>query len=267
MLYFIPFLLLLASCSDSKESNSPSSRGEFITRKHDEFAYRTLQPHLQQRESYPWEKPLIGNHPPITKEHFRCKGSSLNPARLYHNGKESIKLFDCGGAEKHSLPLRNGNEFIYPILIKLMNYIQAQTSKKIVITCGHRCPDHNAYSDPSKDNLYSKHMIGAEVSFYVQGLENQPEKIVSLIQKFYQERYKNDEYTSFKRYSKPDTNTSIHPWYNKEVYVKVFNQQEGRNMDNRHPYPYLSIQVRYDSDLNSRVIYDWNQAYKNYLRK
>lgn len=250
-------LLLLFSCSDSNPKKS-TLRGEYITRTHDDFAF-IAEPQLPlPREPYPWEKPLIGNHPPITKEHFRCKGSSSNPERVYFNGKENIHLRDCGGPTKHSLPLQDGKEFVYPILIDLLNYIQAKTERRVIITSGHRCPDHSAYAEP--ENPHSKHTVGAEVSFYVQGLESQPEKIVALLQQYYAG-------APFERYHKEDTNVSTPPWYNKEIFIKLFKPTEGRNADNRHPYPYLAIQVRHDRDRNCRVLYDWNMAHKNFLRK
>jgi len=267
MIYLLPLILLLNSCSDSVESDSSHQRGEFITRKYNEFAFAPPYPKPQERPPYPWEKPLIGNHPLITTEYFRCKGSSLNPGRVYNNGSETTRIYDCGGAEKHSLPLRNGKDFIYPILLELVNYIQAQTGKRVVITCGHRCPEHNIYSDPSPPNQQSKHMIGAEVSFYVQGMETQPEKIINIIQKYYKEKHTTTPFTNFERYEKGDTDVSTLPWYNKEVFIKLFKPSEGRNMDNRHPYPYISIQVRYDTETKQRIQYNWNDAYKNYLRK
>ena len=112
-------------------------------------------------------------------------------------------------------------------------------------------------------------MIGAEVSFYVQGLENAPQTIVNLLMDFYKDnpKYKNSkEYTEFLRYEKGNSNVSIPPWYNKEVFIKIFNKSEGRNYDNRHPYPYISIQVRHDRDINEKVTYSWDLATKNYLR-
>ena len=64
-----------------------------------------------------------------------------------------------------------------------------------------------------------------------------------------------------------DTGILTAPWYNKEIFIKLYKKKEGRNFDNRHPYPYISIQVRFDTELNERVIYSWDKAYKNYLRK
>lgn len=267
MRFLIFVAIVLFSCSDSTSKDSKSSPGELISRRHNEYRYLPEKNEKLKPEPYPWEKPLVGNFPSITKEFFRCKGSSLNPVRVYHNGKETARLYDCGGSEKHSLPLRDGKEFVYPILIELLNYIQAQTGKHVVITSGHRCPEHNAYSDPTKENQYSKHMVGAEVSFYLQGWEGYPSQVVTLIQQYYKEKYTNADFTEFHRYEKSDTNVSTPPWYNKEVFVKLFKANEGRDMDNRHPYPYLAIQVRYDPEKNTRVLYNWNEAHKNYLRK
>jgi hypothetical protein len=126
------------------------------------------------------------------------------------------------------------------------------------------------YVDSSFLNSFSKHMIGAEVSFFVQGMENHPEEILKIIFEYYKKisPFKDHaEFSSFQRYEKPDTNVSIKPWFNKEVFIKLFNKEEGRNFDNRHPYPYIALQARYDTELGGPVLYSWDKAYKNYLRK
>ena len=113
-------------------------------------------------------------------------------------------------------------------------------------------------------------MIGAEVSFYVQGMEELSEKIIQLCQDFYKTNpdYSNKkEYTEFKVYEKEDTYVSTPPVYNKEIYIKLYKKKEGRDFDNRHPYPYISIQVRHDREKDERVIYSWKEANQNYLRK
>ena len=195
---FFMVLAVVCACSSSDKPDADSLRrnnqkGEYIYRQHDETLFETSRPERKHPEPYPWEKELAGKYPKITKEFFRCKGSQLNPPRMATQSGEVVRFYDCGGAEKHSLPLRNNKEFIYPILIDLVNYIQAKTGKRIVITCGHRCPDHNTYADPSVEGQSSKHMIGAEVSFYVQGLEDQPEQIVKYLQDYYKEKHKGDK--------------------------------------------------------------------------
>lgn len=254
---------------DSAHDRLRNQKGEYIYRKHDEIFLLVPPPERQIAQTYPWEKEGTSRHPRITKEFFRCKGSSLNPCHIVQKQEEPQRYHDCGGAEKHSLPLRDGKEFVYPILLELANYIQDETNKRLVITSGHRCPEHNAYVDPSSSNQYSKHAIGAEVAFYIQGMEERPEAIVKLIQDFYKKdsRYKGKrEYEEFKRYEKSDVNVSTAPWMNKEIFIKLFKKDEGRNFDNRHPYPYISIQVRYDRDLKERVVYTWGKAHNNYHR-
>ncbi|EFB42231.1 MULTISPECIES: hypothetical protein [Parachlamydia] len=270
--YFLVIFVLgiLSSCSSPDQpldSQHGYQKGEYLYRVHDEYLFTIHPPEAAQAQVYPWEKNVIGGCPKITKEFFRCKGSGLNPEHVVQNEKETKRFYDCGG--KHSLPLREGEEFIYPVLIDLLNHIQAKTNSKVVITCGHSCPDHHAYSDQTPDNRYSKHMIGAEVAFYVQGMENSPEVIIDLIKDFYKNepKYLNkNEYTEFKAYEKDDTNVVTRPIYNKEIYIKIFKETEGRNFDNRHPYPYIAIQVRHDFDQKTKVAYSWNAAYRNYLR-
>lgn len=276
-LYFISvaFTLILSfccSCSSSDDTDASKERfqkGEYIYRKQDESLF-TIEPQTPNTpEPYPWEKGLVGNHLKITKEFFRCKGSSLNPSKTAMEKDIAVQYFDCGGAEKHSLPLRDKKEFVFPILLDLLNYIQAKTNKRVVITSGHRCPDHNTYCDPSKDNQYSKHMVGAETSFYVQGMEDRPDQVISLIQNYFKDtpKYKGKkDFIEFSRYEKGDASVSTKPWMNKEIFVKLFHRKEGRNFDNRHPYPYISVQVRYDWDTQEKIIYTWDKATKNYLR-
>lgn len=275
LLFTFLLILFCTACSTSDEPKTQQSsqryqKGEYIYRHHQETFSQVPVAEAQTLDPYPWEKGNAGNYPKITKEFFRCKGSNLNPVRVVQEkGNEPSRYFDCGGAEKHSLPLRNKKEFIYPILIDLVNYIQAKTQKRIVITSGHRCPEHNTYVDSSPSNQYSKHMLGAEVSFYVQGMENDPNSIVKSIQDYFKETAKyqgQKEFIEFQRYEKSDSNISTNPWYNKEVFIKIFKTKEGRNFDNRHPYPYISIQVRLDYDTNEKVVYSWDKAYHNFLR-
>lgn len=271
-LFGVICLIFLCGCEDrslfeEKALKKQNQHVEVIART---SSQKTFIPPMtpQPLPSYPWQK-QGGKHPQITKEHFRCRGHPLNPVKSEVVKGEKVKYHDCGGAKKHSLPLIHGQEGVYPILITLVNYIQAESGGKVVITSGHRCPDHNLYADPSPANQYAKHQMGAAVDFYVQGYEKQPEKIIALIMKYYQNHpeYKSKkEWVEFKRYEKGDSHTSIQPWMNKEVFIKLFLVSEGRNFDNRHPYPYISLQVRYDPIKNERVVYSWNQAYKQYLR-
>jgi hypothetical protein len=271
----ILFALLLCvgcrsdSAKDEASPEDPNVIGEYIYRMHDEHAFVPPEPVKSKPLAYPWDASGSSQLPRITKEYFRCKGSALNPRRTVEQNGEIVPLFDCGGPQKHSLPLRDGKEFIYPILIDLLNHIQIKTGKRVIITSGYRCPEHNAYINSAKENQTSKHMVGAEVTFYVLSMENNPEAIVRLIQDYYKisPKYKGQkEFIEFKRYEKEDTNVSTQPWYNKEIFIKLFKKNEGRDLDNRHPYPYISLQVRYDIDKQEKVIYDWNTAFRNYMR-
>lgn len=264
-------LLAINGCvSQPKKKPATLSRVERLTRRHQETICACPDPVLIKRENYPWEEGTKGIHPRLTKEFFRCKGSSLNPVHVVQRGKEEVRFYDCGGARRHSLPLRDQKEFIYPILIDILNYLQDLTGKRVVITCGHCCPDHCQYLDPSPQNQTSKHLIGAEVDFYIEGMESQPEEVVEKVQQYYRDvdRYRGlKEYQEFKRYSVDKTNVSTSPWYNKEIFIKLVKKGEGRDFDNRHPYPYLTLQVRYDWDMKENVSYTWEKAFGNFHRR
>jgi len=262
--------LLLASCSRLEQSEKEkikrrNCKAEWIYRAQNESFYPLVNPLHTPRSSYPWE--AQGNLPKITKEFFRCRGNPLNPPLALSDLPEP--RLDCEGGSRHGLPIIHGKESVFPILVDLLNYVQKKTGRRVIITCGHRCPVHNVYSDPSKENLVSKHQIGAEVDFYVQGMEDRPHEIIGLLMQYYQEvgTFRNDkEYLEFVRYQQPDARVRTQPWMNKEVYIKLYAENEGRDADNRHPYPYICIQVRYDRIKRERVFYDWAKAHKGYPR-
>lgn len=239
-----------------------------ITRCSKEVLYSLDPPALKKKTLYPWEGD--SNLPKITKDFFRCRGSAQNALRLdYSSGDTPSTYSDCEGGTRHGLPQIHGKAGVYPVLIDLLNYIQKVTSKRVVITSGHRCPQHNQYVSQDKRNQTSKHQIGAAVDFYVQGMEDQPLEIVSLLMQYYQETksYSSQkEYQEFSRYTKSDTDVEIQPWMNKEIFIKLYQRDEGRDFDNRHPHPYLSIQVRYDRMIGERVNYEWKKANQGYSR-
>lgn len=262
-------VLLCFAFYTGRPANPSRVLGEPIARLRSE---RVAIPRQEKKPpwSYPWEDGTAAEVPKITKDFFRCKGSVLNPERVVTENGKTSRYADCGGFEKHSLPLREQKEFIYPVLLNLLNHVQNATGKRVVITSGHRCPAHNAYVDPSKQNVFSKHTLGAEVSFYVLGMEDRPLQVVEILKDYYRSnsRYQEQpEFLQFQRYEKEDTNVSTLPWFNKEVFIKYFKSNEGRDFDNRHPYPYISIQVRYDIDKGERVLYSWEAANKNILQR
>ena len=265
---YLGIICLSLACSRLEQSEREKVRrrnckAEMIYRSHDDCFYPLAAPVHTPRSIYPWE--AEANLPRITKEYFRCKGNPANPPVLLADAADPI--LDCEGSSRHGLPIISGREGVYPILIDLLNYIQKKTGKRVIVTCGHRCPSHNAYSDTSKDNRTSKHQIGAEVDFYVQGMEDRPLEIAGLLMQYYQENpfYKNDkECLEFKRYDK--SNTRIQPWMNKEIFIKINQKDEGRDGDNYHPHAYLTLQVRFDKERRERVVYEWSKANKGYPR-
>ncbi|HXF28455.1 MAG TPA: D-Ala-D-Ala carboxypeptidase family metallohydrolase, partial [Chlamydiales bacterium] len=218
---------IFSACSSSEEERAHSCPGEYIYRLTSDTPLE-INPYISKpKPLYPWQSDTSASNglKSITKEYFRCKGFSLNPPKVIKSpeGKETARYTDCGGCQKHSLSVRNKKEYIFPILLELVNHIQTVTKKQVIITSGHRCPDHNSYIDPSPQNSGSKHLIGAACDFYIKGLEAHPEVAVKIIQEFYRNdaRYqKQKEYQEFRRFEKA-TNVATHPWLNKEVFIKL----------------------------------------------
>ncbi|MEM8727667.1 MAG: hypothetical protein AAGE99_03025 [Chlamydiota bacterium] len=259
---FLPLILsTLINCSGLEKSEEKKVRGQNlviapIQRQSDETLFPFPPTWLKKRAPYPWEAKYIGNHRRITKEFFRCRGNVFSPPIQIQREKDSIYHQDCGGIEMHGLPLKNGEEYIYPILIELLNFLQEKLDRGVVITCGHRCPAHNLYADPSKKGQSSKHLIGAEVDFYVKGFEYDPQPVLD---------------TLFSYYERPMlrtttlTDAATPSWYNEEVAITLFRAAEGRDFDTDHPYPYISIQVRYDRDTKETVRYSRRRAHHGYM--
>lgn len=248
---YVLFLAALASCSGLEESQKKqlkerNERKDLVHRLSTERLYLEPKLVLQPRGPYPWEANYLGGQSSITKELFRCR---------------------C--ASKHSLPMRGGQEFMYPILLEILSYLQAKTGKAVVITCGHRCPTYHAHADPSLYGSTSKHMIGAEVDFYVAGLESKPLDVVNHIIAYYKEKeaYRNSkEYQTFLRLEATKLDIKTPAWYNKEILIKLYQKEEGRDCDNNHTHPYLSIQVRFDREKNEKVTYSWEKAFQGYVK-
>lgn len=205
-----------------------------------------------------------GRYAKITPDFFRCRGSSIHPAvPVLRDGKVVENIFDCGGTGAHSLSVRDGKEYIFPVLLDLLNEIQQKTKKQVVITSGHHCPQHHRYVTARGASSSVKHMIGAAVTFYVVGLEKAQEEVLKVIANYYQNypvsEKERTKYTEFVRSDKCEDKATI-AWYNKEVFIKFYKDREGRDADNMHPFPYFSIQVRFDRELNKEVVFKHTDA-------
>ncbi len=260
--YITIFLFLfLASCSGLEESAQKKVREQnkitrAILRESDERTLVIAPPILKPREPYPWENRWVGGHRRITKEHFRCHGKLLNPPIQIQTSDHRIVYHqDCGGIDGHSLPIKENREFIYPILVELLNTIQGATGKQVVITCGHRCPIHNTYADSSKAAGASKHQVGAEVDFYVEGMEQAPHAIIDILIKHYRENETDPAYREFHATAKG--------WANREIEIRHHHAHEDRDGDNQHPYPYITIELKYDRTKKRPVHYSWHEAHNS----
>lgn len=249
-------MILLVSCQGEVNNQRRYERHR-IERLEGDRVWDLGEPELCELPSYVWDERYCGPYPRITQEFFRCRGSRLNPPRCEIKGSgESVEYTDCGGLAQHGLPLLDGEEFVYPALMMILNRLQEELEKRVVITCGHCCPQHSSYVESSPSNRVSKHMIAAEVDFYVEGLEEEPERVIEQILAMYPH--------SWQRYQRAETNVRVAPWFNDEVFVKLYQRDEGRDFDNRHSHPYIGVQVRRHKGV--RVSYTWEAANRYHRR-
>jgi len=265
-IFFGLLAIIFFSCSGLQKTEYDKIRkknltSERITRNHGDTLDLIKNPSMNKGDPYFWEDVDQAYLPKITKDFFRCRGHSKNPTKEFNK----TTLSDCNGSSKHSLPLIHGRENVYQALLDILNYIQTKLNQKVVVTCGYRCPKHSIYSEPTQTESY--HMLGAEVDFYVKGYETQAESVIEEIINYYKNSdfYKNkSDYTTFQRVTVNESQTKA--WLNKEICIKYFDKSEGRDIDNRHPYPYISIQVRYDKDLKEKIIFSKSKAEKGYYK-
>ena len=89
MLRFIFLSLLLLAPAPTHEHKR---QAEYIYRLSSEQNILIDMPKRKSPELYPWQKECVGPCHFITKEYFRCKGSSINPPLVVHKeGKEDIR--------------------------------------------------------------------------------------------------------------------------------------------------------------------------------
>ena len=256
---FVALCFIITGCSGLQESEQKKLRHNHLTLTPlAQIDPPALQPATSEHipvPTYPWEKKWMGTHRRINKEFFRCRGN----ASRFNLKLQNQAHRDCHGIDEHSLPVKKNREFIYPILIDLLNYIQDVTGHEVVITCGHRCPRHNTYADPSWNNRTSKHQIGAEVDFYVKGMEHNAKQVIAILVNYYKKYRTYPRECHFSRVKSSFVRTPS--WINREIRITLAEADERRDLDNAHPYPYMTIEVLYDPQAKRSVAYSWHRAH------
>lgn len=255
----ILLLGLLLSCES--ENKKEESKALLIEREKGSLHFKEPEVKANPLPRYAWEKD--SPFPRINKEFFRCMGSKLHPMKK-QEGKLP-PLSDCDGFSAHSLPIKNGEEFIYPCLIELLNEIQKRTNHRVIITSGHRCLKHHLYVKLPEEKKASKHLMGAEVAFYVKGLEKSPQTVLKAIEEYYREHpvFGQEAAFQFKQSDQDDLQVSLRPYLNKEILVKLYLPEEGRDGDTNHNFSYFKMQVRWDRNSKKSVPFRWDEAEKN----
>lgn len=255
---FFALVSLLASCSDTKSHVEKrrmknNQTEEKIYRHSTEYYYKKEPFTLVKKDPYPWENE--SPFPKITINSLRCRGDRSHPILKHLQGE----FEDCNGMYEHGLPYVDHEEFVYPVLLTLLNKVQNVFNKQVVVVSGHRCPKHHLYITLGSSKL-SKYMIGARVDFTVIGMEDQGELIIEKIKEFYSE----DE-EKFCHFKKEVDSTGTVIWSNQEI--RLFITKEGEhNVIDKKKHPVVTIDVCFDRKKNEPVYLDWNQAYSGYIR-
>lgn len=188
---------------------------------------------------YPWERYgflLL----PISKEHFRCKGSSLSPPKTFLSYSGQLQTVqDCGG--DHSLPLKNDQEYIDPMLIDLLNALQDKLGAKVIVLIGHVCPVHAIYDNPMAPHKDFKYQLGAKVAFYVEGNESQT--VLKALADIYLQK---DPNAVIKENSEEG-------WSSSMVMARSMKQEQ-------EIYQAVTIEMKLDSQTKQSIYYDAKKA-------
>lgn len=188
---FFILWLLLAGCGGFEESEKEKWMRSY--RKHTPLERGALEEHLSEKNSHISEhKPIYfwrehSSSVSITQDHFRCMGSVINPPRVVRNRQgQLMTLLDCGGAKEHSLPLKDQQEYINPMILELCVDLCEKTDSQIDILAGHLCQAHARYLDYFESDKAWKHAMGEAVQFCVRGFELRGRELIDLLAKLHQ---------------------------------------------------------------------------------
>jgi hypothetical protein len=259
--YLTLLLLSLFGCSGLEKSEQDKIKkmhalSEPILRFSQEKLHTLKFPEQKVRERYSWENTTAHHFPKITKEAFRCKGAGHPKPKI---SRENVALFDCQGPDRHSLPIVDDKEAVYPALLEILNSLQDHLKRKVVVTAGHRCHMHQTYLLGTTSGAITKYLIGAQVDFLVEGMSLLNQSVIDCLQDYYHKIYgSNKEYVLEKLASGV--------WQNKEIALRYVAKHEGRNEDNSHDYPYFSLELKYDRNLDKKIQLNPQQAMSCYYR-
>ena len=107
-------------------------------------------------------------------------------------------------------------EEVHPLLITLLNEIQEKAASNVVITA---------------------HRGGKSVDFYVARFEDKPLQVVEWLMHHYNKKI-------FKRASKNPESLRHPGWVGGDLVIRIHEKDEGRTPENRHPYPYITLECR-----------------------
>ncbi len=259
--YTLLLLMMLASaCSGFEQSEKRRIRqcnekeGK-IFRLSGESLFSFAPIERKELEIYPWEVRESLEFPRITKEFFRCHGSQHHPHKVVESENKEIEIYDCNGIDEHGLVMKGGKEYVHTCFLELLNMLQDTFHQRVVITSGHRCPKHDRFINGYGKEKVTSYQIGAAVDFYVEGQEENSYRVIEKVMNF----FCRDKKSQF-------TKKGEDCWRNHEVIITLNPKTTPRNDDNLHPYPYITIELRYDREDKKPIVPTWRQAHYGYKR-
>lgn len=192
--------------------------------------------------------------PPLTPEHFRCKGSHHNPITKHTIDGKQTYFQDCDGSHTHSLPIIDGKQTVYPHLIELLNHVQDVTGRQIRVLTGHRCYIHQSYLSSEMKDLTSAYQLGAAADVCFQSSSTGLKEIIHAIMDWYEQT--NLPGSTF------NANSDSNRWSNRYVQLSY---HETTDIDTKYKGPHISITLKVDPSTGKKITYSYRKVRNNLI--
>ncbi|MDA8773528.1 hypothetical protein N9N03_00150 [Chlamydiia bacterium] len=182
----------------------------------------------------------------LSRYDFCCRGCMSNPIREIMSNGRNINATDCDGNNDHSLPLKNGEEWVHEDLISILNTLYEETTIRPIVDIGHCCPKHLTYLYGDHTPTVRKHLMAAQAIFHMNTDININKIIEILNQKLYSKKpLKKDHEGDFSN-----------------QYIQIKTKEHPIRKDD---HEYICLTIKKYQKTNKTVSFDWT-SYKSIYR-